>query len=142
MSTAAVRKPISEKKLAASRANARRSSGPRSAAGKAKVSSNACKHYLYPRTHLADPATLAAAAATACPDPADHPYAAELAFWATLLKAHRHFENGLYLWAAEANLGDERRGAGWLMLEHPALVAAVESRYLHLGRQFDRAFRA
>jgi len=39
----------SEKRLAANRANALKSTGPRSEAGKRRVSQNACKHHLYSR---------------------------------------------------------------------------------------------
>ncbi len=46
---------ITEKKPAASRANARLSKGPTSAAGKEKVSKNACKHHLYARKFLMPP---------------------------------------------------------------------------------------
>jgi hypothetical protein len=44
--------PISERKLAANRANARRSTGPRTAAGKRKVSRNAVVHGLTARSAL------------------------------------------------------------------------------------------
>ena len=39
-----IRRPISEKKMQANRANAKRSTGPRTPAGKATVSKNALKH--------------------------------------------------------------------------------------------------
>ena len=44
------RKPISEKRLQANRANAKRSTGPKTAAGKAVVRRNALKHGLLSRT--------------------------------------------------------------------------------------------
>ena len=44
------KKPISEKRLQANRANARRSTGPKTAAGKAAVRRNALKHGLLSRT--------------------------------------------------------------------------------------------
>ncbi len=47
---------MTDKKLAASRANARLSKGPTSAAGKEKVSRNACKHHLYARKFPLPPA--------------------------------------------------------------------------------------
>lgn len=47
---------MTDKKIAASRANARLSKGPTSAAGKEKVSQNACKHHLYARKFFLPPA--------------------------------------------------------------------------------------
>ncbi|HEY3440725.1 MAG TPA: (2Fe-2S)-binding protein [Paludibaculum sp.] len=44
-----------EKQLAASRANAQRSTGPRTPEGKARTSQNACKHHLYAKTHAMPP---------------------------------------------------------------------------------------
>jgi hypothetical protein len=44
------KKPISEKRLQANRANAKRSTGPKTAAGKALVRRNALKHGLLSRT--------------------------------------------------------------------------------------------
>src|ERR1700722_7937783 len=50
---------VSERKRAANRANARRSTGPRTAAGKARVAQNAVRHGLT-RPVLPDPALVAA----------------------------------------------------------------------------------
>jgi hypothetical protein len=47
--TRATRKPVSPRRLAANRANARKSTGPRSAAGKRRVARNALKHGLCAR---------------------------------------------------------------------------------------------
>ena len=47
---------MTEKKLAASRANAKRSKGPTTPAGKDKVSRNACKHHIYARKFPIPPA--------------------------------------------------------------------------------------
>ena len=47
---------ISERRLAANRANARKSTGPRTAAGKQRVAQNACRHRLYSKIHTLDPA--------------------------------------------------------------------------------------
>lgn len=44
-----------EKQLAAGRANAQKSTGPRSPAGKARAGQNACKHHLYAKTHNMPP---------------------------------------------------------------------------------------
>ncbi|WP_321475866.1 hypothetical protein [uncultured Paludibaculum sp.] len=44
-------RPISERRLAANRANARKSTGPRTAEGKRKVSQNASRHNLYAGIH-------------------------------------------------------------------------------------------
>src|SRR6476659_1419165 len=54
------RKPISEKRLAANRLNALRSTGPRTPAGKHRVSTNALKHGLRATSHL-------------CPEESNHP---------------------------------------------------------------------
>jgi hypothetical protein len=45
-----IKRPTSERKLRANRANAQRSTGPRTAAGKAVSSRNACKHGILSRT--------------------------------------------------------------------------------------------
>ncbi|MBL0161226.1 MAG: hypothetical protein IPP47_29725 [Bryobacterales bacterium] len=42
---------VTDKKLAANRANAQKSTGPRTPEGKARSSRNACRHYVYARTH-------------------------------------------------------------------------------------------
>jgi len=47
--------PISERRLAANRANARKSTGPRTPEGKRRVSQNACRHRLYARLHTLTP---------------------------------------------------------------------------------------
>src|SRR3954469_8139568 len=49
---AAARKPVSPKRLAANRANAAKSTGPRSAAGKAAAAFNAIKHGVASRASL------------------------------------------------------------------------------------------
>ena len=46
---------MTEKKLAANRANAKKSKGPTTPAGKEKVSRNACRHHLCARKHLLPP---------------------------------------------------------------------------------------
>ncbi|QOY88960.1 hypothetical protein [Paludibaculum fermentans] len=43
--------PISERRLAANRANAQKSTGPRTAEGKLRVSQNATRHNLYSGPH-------------------------------------------------------------------------------------------
>jgi hypothetical protein len=45
------KQPISERRLAANRANAQKSTGPRTAEGKRRVSKNACRHNLYSKLH-------------------------------------------------------------------------------------------
>ncbi|MGC4052290.1 MAG: hypothetical protein QM757_23400 [Paludibaculum sp.] len=49
--TATPRQPISERRLAANRANAQKSTGPRTAEGKRRVAQNACRHNLYSKLH-------------------------------------------------------------------------------------------
>ncbi|MGC4050304.1 MAG: hypothetical protein QM757_13080 [Paludibaculum sp.] len=49
--TATPRQPISERRLAANRANAQKSTGPRTAEGKLRVARNACRHNLYSKLH-------------------------------------------------------------------------------------------
>jgi len=46
---------ISERRLAANRANALKSTGPRTPAGKQRVSQNACTHRLYAKVHALAP---------------------------------------------------------------------------------------
>ncbi|MDO8944472.1 MAG: hypothetical protein Q7U75_14920, partial [Desulfobacterales bacterium] len=47
---------MTEKRIAANRANAQKSTGPRLPEGKARASRNACKHHLYARKFLLPPA--------------------------------------------------------------------------------------
>jgi hypothetical protein len=47
--------PISERRLAANRANARKSTGPRTPEGKRRVAQNACRHRLYAQQHTLPP---------------------------------------------------------------------------------------
>src|SRR5260221_13990986 len=54
------KKPLSDKRLAANRLNALRSTGPKTPAGKRRVSTNALKHGLRATTHL-------------CPEESNHP---------------------------------------------------------------------
>src|SRR5258706_13058480 len=54
------KKPLSDKRLAANRLNALRSTGPKTPAGKRRVSTNALKHGLPATTHL-------------CPQESNHP---------------------------------------------------------------------
>ena len=112
---------ISEKKLAANRANARKSTGPRTSEGKARTAQNACKHHLYARTHIIPPEwearilpqALAATRAFAA-DPGLHYLRARflyLELWAveletladqyfqhTLTLCHNHFDQAVQQW--------------------------------------------
>ena len=148
MSPAAAKKPISERKLAANRANARKSSGPRTAAGKAKVSRNSCRYHLYARTHHASAAVeLRAAnriraALDALPDPAEHPHAARLIYWGTLLEEQARLEAEILDWAARRNNNDYRQAAYFLFTTEARLFCAVEARFESLGRHFEKALRA
>jgi hypothetical protein len=72
---AAPKKPLSEKRLAANRLNALRSTGPRTPAGKQRVSANALKHGLRATTHL-------------CPEESNHP--------AECSATYKTFEHELY----------------------------------------------
>ena len=147
MSTAAVQKPISEARLAANRANARLSTGPRTPAGKAKVSKNACRHYLYSRKHLACDETLREAARRielclhGISNPIERIHRANVAFWTALLDDQSRLEAQLYDWAAEQNSGDWRRAAHWLYTTQAKLFAALQARYLSFGHRFDQAQR-
>ncbi|WP_321477342.1 hypothetical protein [uncultured Paludibaculum sp.] len=49
--TATAKRPVSERRLVANRANARKSTGPRTAEGKRRVARNACRHNLYAPLH-------------------------------------------------------------------------------------------
>lgn len=148
MSTAAARKPISEKRLAANRANARKSTGPRSAAGKEKVSRNRCRLYLYARKHRASPETLERAArrtaqiALALPDPAERLHAERLIYWGTLIEDQALLEVELYNWAAARNDNDWRRAFHWLCTAQASLFSAVQARSRSLSRHFEKALRA
>ncbi|MCX6630795.1 MAG: hypothetical protein NTW28_24530, partial [Candidatus Solibacter sp.] len=145
MSTAAVQKPVSDKRLAANRANALKSTGPRTRAGKAKVSRNACRHYLYSRKHLACDETLREAARRielslrGVSNPIECVHRADVAFWTALLDDQARLEAQLYDWAAEQNSGNWRRAAHWLYTTQSKLFAALQTRYLSFGHRFDQA---
>ena len=134
---------MSEKKLAANRANARLSRGPTSPAGKEKVSRNACRHHLYARKHLLPPEWEARIWDTADRVSADieNPYeraaAARYSFFILWQ---------LELFALEARLINEsiarhgcpHRGAHAYFMTDP-LALPIQDRYQRLFRHIERA---
>jgi hypothetical protein len=134
---------MSEKKLAANRANARLSRGPSSTAGKEKVSRNACRHHLYARKHLLPPEWEARIGATVDRVSAEieNPY--------ERAAAARYLSFGLWqleLFALEARLinqsiahhGCPTRGAHAYFTTDP-LALPIQDRCIRLFRHIERA---
>ncbi|HEY3444464.1 MAG TPA: hypothetical protein VGK29_27180 [Paludibaculum sp.] len=137
---------MSDKKLAANRANARLSRGPSSAAGKEKVSRNACRHHLYARKHFLPPEWEARILATVdhataeIENPVERAAAARYLFFIMWQ---------LELYALEARLIDEsiahhgcpHRGAHAYFMTDP-LALPIQDRYQRLFRHIERARKA
>ena len=148
MSSGPNRKPVSEKSLAANRANAKRSTGPRTPEGKAKASKNACKHHLYARLHLAPDAVLQRAAEqcqtaiAGIADPRERALASELVFSLALFQHQTALEAAAFDWAAQVNQGDMAKAAHWLFSEQSQFFAALLRRTALMRNKATRAERA
>ena len=137
---------MTDKKLAANRANAHLSHGPITAAGKEKVSRNACRHHLYARTHLLHPAWEARIwdvinpAAACIENPAERARLVDYFF----LKLWR-----LELYSFETRLMNQsiarhrsvNRGTHAYVTTHP-LVHPIQNRCHMLARHAERARKA
>lgn len=132
---------VSEKKLAANRANARRSQGPSTPEGKARSSQNACKHHLYAKKHQLPPEWSARIRAVVEPcaatveDPVERAHLARyitLKQWIIELDS---YETRLFNQAIASH-----RGIHHFVTTDP-LFHAIESRIHSLNRQAERARR-
>ena len=137
---------MTEKKLAANRANARLSKGPITPAGKEKVSRSACKHHLYARKHLLPPVWEDRIWARILPlvadiaDPIEHQLKTEIAYcgqWSTELTRAMCALEAAHI--ARCG-GDVRRGVANFVARDPLFIQIVR-RSRWLGRRLDRALR-
>jgi hypothetical protein len=95
------KKPVSQAKLAANRANAKHATGPKSAEGKSRSAANAVKHGLLAENHVEgqshEPSTLAAFTAQFAPaTPLEHSLVARLASLDGRLHRITEIETGLF----------------------------------------------
>ncbi len=139
---------MSDKKLAANRANAKNSKGPVTPAGKEKVSANACKHHLFARKFKLHPAWEARIRDRALPlladveDPAEHAallHYLVFNFWILEL-------NGYYARVLDAHIrlqhGSEARGVHHFCTTQTSLFLAIHSRLHQLRVDAERAEKA
>ncbi|MGJ5816420.1 IclR family transcriptional regulator domain-containing protein [Paludibaculum fermentans] len=115
---------ISEKRLAANRANAQKSTGPRTAAGKAKVSANARRTGAYSEDHRMSPRLEAhfRAIADARTQHLADPNVRALSYdWHILqghLVIHESRERALFNAGLEYGLGNEDIASDWVLRQH------------------------
>ncbi|MBL0160041.1 MAG: hypothetical protein IPP47_23585 [Bryobacterales bacterium] len=138
---------MTEKRLAANRANAKKSTGPRTPAGKARTCHNAAKHYLYARTHTIPPAwqdriipRVVEATAEFSADQRQRDLHARFLYfslWAIELDAldEQYLQHSI----DQCN-GDFRRGAHNWYTQTP-LARAFHQRRMHIARHCFRADR-
>ncbi|WP_267239378.1 bifunctional methylenetetrahydrofolate dehydrogenase/methenyltetrahydrofolate cyclohydrolase FolD [Paludibaculum fermentans] len=112
---------ISEKRLAANRANARKSTGPRTAAGKAASSGNARRTGAYSANHQmparieAHFRALAEAATTSISDPNRRALTFELHMLQGHARLHESLERALFNAGLEFGRGDEAVATQWVL---------------------------
>ncbi|MBN9658602.1 MAG: hypothetical protein J0H49_10520 [Acidobacteria bacterium] len=120
---------ISERRLAANRANARKSTGPRTAQGKAKVSENARRTGIYSEDHRMPPRIEAhfQALAEARTQPIADPALRALSFdWHMLqghLDLHDSRERALFNAGLEYGRGNEDAAREWVLRQHGYIQA-------------------
>ena len=135
---------LTEKKLAANRANARRSLGPSTPAGKQRVSRNACRHHLFARKFTMPEtwedriwAAIAPAAANV-EDPVERACATRYFFLLQWLIELDSFEVRLINQSTLDHHGDLDRGLQHFVRTNP-LFHAIETRIHTLNRLANRA---
>ncbi|MGC4054482.1 MAG: hypothetical protein QM757_35840 [Paludibaculum sp.] len=128
---ATTRQPISERRLAANRANAQKSTGPRTPEGKRRVARNACRHNLYSKLHhlpdeIADLLYRKALEETA--DIADPRYRA-LFVHRLMLRGHERrllqLEGKLWAEALRVNNGIIPYASLWIRENHAEVIQAL-----------------
>jgi len=140
-------KPVSERRLAANRANALKSTGPRTAEGKRTSSQNACKHHLYAKVHKLPPELeqLAFQDAVARTTGVEDPTLRTLLFHRYYLEGHRAYfrmtEAAILEEALALVGGDQRQADHWLVKQKTHLTA-LQRYYGSLSRQINRTQRA
>ncbi len=131
--------PISLKRLAANRANALKSTGPRSNAGKRRVAQNACKHHLYARKFDLPDAWEQHALRQAeefCRDIAD-PELRPLMFHRVYLRGRMQYYNRL---AIAFFKSIDKYGIPWF-LANATYLNALHRYHAHIAAQIRRASR-
>jgi hypothetical protein len=131
--------PVSERRLAANRANALKSTGPRTPEGKRKSSQNACQHRLYARKFRMSPEAEAANHARALRDSAhiEDPALRELYYRLILATGHCElnwsYRDGLEAYANTLYPGDSQMAMWWVLHQDGLLLALHrhESFYNH-----------
>ena len=135
---------VSENKLAANRANARKSRGPSTPHGKQHSSQNACKHHLYarkftmPETWEDRIRAAIAPAVASVEDPAERAFANRYFYLLQWLIELDSFEVRLINQSTLDHDGDLDRGLQHFVRTNP-LFQAIETRIHTLNRQANRA---
>ncbi|QOY88033.1 hypothetical protein [Paludibaculum fermentans] len=120
---------ISEKRLAANRANARKSTGPRTAKGKAKVSANARRTGSYSEDHRMPPRleahfrALAEARTQILADPTLRALTFEWHMLQGHLVVHESRERALFNAGLEYGCGNEEIARDWVLRQHGYIQA-------------------
>ncbi|MGC4053811.1 MAG: hypothetical protein QM757_32145 [Paludibaculum sp.] len=120
---------ISERRLAANRANARKSTGPRSATGKAKVSGNARRTGAYSENHRLPPRleahfrTIAEARTQHIADPALRTLSFDWHMLQGHLTLHASRERALFNAGLEYGCGNEEVASEWVLRQHGFIQA-------------------
>jgi hypothetical protein len=128
---------ISERRIAANRANALKSTGPRSAAGKLASSQNACRHRLYARKFRMSPEAEAANHARALRDSAhlEDPALRELYYRLILATGHCElnwsYRDGLEAYAHSLYPGDHEMAIWWMLHQDGLLLALHRHECFH-----------
>jgi hypothetical protein len=136
---------VSEKKLAANRANARLSKGPSTPEGNARSSQNACKHHLYARKYQIPPEWAARIHAVVAPcaatveNPIERARVVQYFFLKQWIRELDGYETRL-LNQSIARHRNFNRGVHRFVTINP-LFHAIELRIQDLSRQAERARR-
>ena len=135
---------VSEKKLAANRANAQKSKGPSTPAGKERSSRNACVHHIYARKFSLHPewkeriwAVVRPAVATV-EDPFQRAPLTRYLFYMQWIEELAAFEARLLNQSIARHKGDYHRGVQHLVTTG-SLFLAIETRIHALYRRANRA---
>lgn len=135
---------VSEKKIAANRANGRKSQGPSTPAGKDRSSRNACTHHLYARKFTIHPvwqqriAAIVGPAIESVENPLEREPLARYLFLMQWIEELASFETRLLNQSIARHHGDFARGVHHFATTSP-LFLAIGARRHALHRQANRA---